>query len=265
LANESYTNKSDFLNAIEKEIRHEQTNKYKSAILKNAKTKDKEFTEKEFEKELKNIKGDEGDIKLISRYAYKNGKGLEDERLQDKIFTKESLFEFDKDEWNETNKHSYKAEIFRGTVSDELITPIYKFKGEEYSGSDEEIRDLDKIISDEKIFNGKDTKWDIKIRLTKDGLATIFLEKTLQFFKLTDESLEELKSAHISSEALKLLQNSSLKDQDFKSENKFLESIKNIIGDEQTDKHKSAILKSALNKSYCKFFRDSRSNVLHQR
>ena len=93
----------------------------------------KEFMEKEFREKLEKVKVGKKDIESILRAAYK-----ESERLQDKIFVKESLFELDKNELNEIYKASYKAEIFRGTVLHELVTPIYKFKNVNHITSNEE-------------------------------------------------------------------------------------------------------------------------------
>jgi hypothetical protein len=77
-------------------------------------------------------------------------------------------------------------------------------------------------------------------QITDDTIST--LEK-LESFKLTEQSLENLKSEGLLDDVIDKLE--TIKNQEFTDEEKFLEILKSTIGDEQTVIHKSLILKHA--------------------
>jgi len=103
-----------------------------------------------------------------------------DDKTLHSIVKKKEFFTFDEEELNEIYKFAYKAEIFRGIVADELTTPIYKFNKDQKNNCND--------INFEFI---NEIGWDIKIRLTKDGLSTIFLEKTLKKNSMLEDFINE--------------------------------------------------------------------------
>jgi hypothetical protein len=110
------------------------------------------------------------------------------------------IFTHDEDE-RLSEKIGYRIESFRGITYEELVTPIYKFNKEEFqekkghlikeeeinnwvfSQDENENETYKKTLKDvlEKINEEIIRKdWIIKIKITKDGLATIFFEKEMK-------------------------------------------------------------------------------------
>jgi cell division ATPase FtsA len=81
-----------------------------------------------------------------------------------------------------------------------------------------------------------------KIIITLDKNKKIHVEEAS--FKITKQSLENLKSEGVPNDVLEKLQ--SLKNQEIIGEEKFLDILKGTIGDEQTVRFKSLILKHAI-------------------
>jgi len=70
-------------------------------------------------------------------------------------------------------KNGLKMEAFRGIAYEELLTPIYKLNKEKFNTSKIPViiqKQVNEILLD---------CWKIKIKLTKEGLATLFFEKEI--------------------------------------------------------------------------------------
>jgi len=106
----------------------------------------------------------------------------------------DNIFTFDNEE-RELEKDGYNIEAFRGVAFNELLTPIYKLKRDNLESV---FVDEDKNIKEENILEKLSTNkklkvdflkvvlgnirnilkdWNIKVKITKGGLANIFFEK----------------------------------------------------------------------------------------
>lgn len=78
-----------------------------------------------------------------------------------------------------------------------------------------------------------------------DEEVIISYNKNIESFNITEKCLENLRSEDIPEDVLKNLK--IIKNGEFAEEGDFLNTLKSIIGDEQTTKYKSMIMKNAIN------------------
>ena len=114
--------------------------------------------------------------------------------LLNKVKGIKGIFTHDEDE-RISEKIGYNIESFRGITYEELFTPIYQFKKDKFENEKERlIEEINLVFSQNEDETYKKTledvlekineeiiknNWIIKIKITKDGLATIFFEKTM--------------------------------------------------------------------------------------
>lgn len=134
------------------------------------------------------------------RLSRKWGEFIDILKGNEKNEIKGQIFGYSKKE--DLDKIGYRMEAFRGTVYEELLTPEYEFKKDDFETSSKAITNEYKQKYSNKYgisFNNDHVDnvrkeivsivkgWDIiKIKITKAGLATLFFEK-----RFIDEDIKE--------------------------------------------------------------------------
>ena len=123
------------------------------------------------------------------------------------------------------NKYKLSASDCKGKGIDQAKTYLKKFVGIDFPDQSEY---WNKITNYRKVRN----------KIVHNGC---FIEIS---YKLSKQSYDKLKNDGLIENIISQLRN--LKDKPYKSEYSFLKDVDKVIGAEQTDKHKSTILKSAI-------------------
>ncbi len=192
--------------------------------------------------------GDDLDRRLAQLALQKTNQSLPKDSIEDKLF----LRECERAKIELSDKEEVEISFTHGSVHIRCTIRRAEFEAAIHDLVEQTREPVEKVLADTRTYNGfpadRPAKELINHVLLVGGTCKIpyirqYVKKLLTSFKLTQQSLTDLGKNGLPAELLIKLE--ALRNKEVTTEDNFICQIKELIGQDQTDKYKSLILKHA--------------------